>query len=385
MNTTKSGWLESSGPTRGAEHPYEVNVSRYAARKLQQLLSLVSFLSLCFEASAHHGQSLFERQSQITLDGIVTRYEWANPHVYVYVELEDDSGDRAVWEVEGQPPTILKRQGWSPDTLQVGDHVIVNAFPPRNPIRRIALGVTLETANGDRLALGFNPQLLSDTNLPRKARADGLSGTWSTILERSVAMPILVGPAARQDLPNDDERRNRLNWDLTEQGLQSVEEFRQESMLPGIECTPYPSPFLMVLPDVKVIEVEDDVVRIRSEFEGIERTVHMNVDSHDRAEFSLQGHSIGRWDGAALVVDTSHFAEHRVGNAMGVPSSTSKHLVERLSLNADGVTLTYRFELEDPEYLASPVTGEIRWTYAPDMTYAPEECDLENARRFIGD
>lgn len=348
-------------------------------------LPLVGLMGLCAPAEAHHGQSLFDRQSQITLEGVVTRYEWANPHVYVYVEIEDDSGERVVWEVEGQPPTILKRQGWLPDTLEAGERVSVTAFPPRDPTRRIGLGVTLQQSNGDRLALGFNPELLSDAGLAESAGANGLSGTWSTVLEQAVAMPILVGPVARPDLPDADRRRNLFSWELTESGARSVEAFNQESMLPGIECTPYPSPFLMVLPDVKVIEVESDIVRIRSEFEGVERIVRMDVGSHDGASFSLQGHSIGRWDGATLVVDTTHFAEHRVGNAMGVPSSTGKHLIERFTLNSDGESLTYHFELEDPEYLASPVTGEVQWTYAPHLTYAPAECDLENARRFIGD
>jgi hypothetical protein len=349
-------------------------------QRTTRLLVLLGLFSIGAEAKAHHGQNLFDRESPIMLDGVVRRFEWANPHVYVYVEAESDSGESVVWEVEGQPPTILKRQGWSPDTLEVGDPVIVTAFPPRDPARRIALGVELRVPNGDRLALGFNPQLLSAAERFGSSQAEGLSGTWSTILERSVAMPILVGPVARPDLPG----RPDFDWELTEQGLRAAEEFQQESMLPGIECTPYPSPFLMVLPDVKVIEIENDVVRIRSEFEGIERIVYMDVESHDGAALSLQGHSIGWWEGDTLVVDTTHFSAHRVGNAMAVPSSTRKHLVERFSLNADGESLTYRFELQDPEYLATPVTGEVRWTYARDSTYAPAQCDVENARRFIG-
>lgn len=349
-----------------------------------RLVLLVACLSFCAGATAHHGQSLFDRQSQITLDGVVTRYEWANPHVYVYVETEDDTSNKVVWEIEGQPPAILKRQGWSPGTLEVGERVLVTAFPPRSRTRNIALGVALQKEDGDRFAMGFNQRLLSDPNLYRTARADGLSGTWSPILNPSVAMPILVGPVARPDLPNVDERRNPFSWELTERGLRAVEEFRQESMLPGIECKPYSSPFLMVLPDVKVIELEDDVVLIRSEFEGIERTVHMEVNSHDGAAISLQGHSIGWWESDTLVVDTTHFEAHRVGNAMGLPSSSRKHLIERFTLSADGESLVYRFELQDPEYLAKPVTGEIRWTYAPNASFAPAKCDLENARRFIG-
>lgn len=350
-----------------------------------RLLSVAALLSVCIAARAHHGQSAFDRRTQITLDGIVTRYEWANPHVYVYVAVESDGGDTVVWEVEGQPPTILKRQGWAPDTLEPGDRVVVTAYPPRDATRSAALGVSLEAPSGRRLALGFNPQLLSNADSPSSAKADGLSGTWSTILEQSVAMPLLVGPVARPDLANADQRSNFFTGLLTEAGRRAAEEFRQESMLPGIECTPYSSPFLMVLPDLKVIEVENDVVRIRSEFEGIERTVHMGMSSHDGAVASLQGHSIGQWDGDVLVVDTTNFTPHRVGTAMGVPGGTRKHLIERLSLNSDRESLTYSFELEDPEYLMRSVTGEVQWAYAPDATYAPADCDLENARRFIGE
>ena len=76
---------------------------------------------------------------------------------------------------------------------------------------------------------------------------------------------------------------------------------------------------------------------------------------------------------------------HAAGNAVGLPSSASKHLVERLQLNPDGHGLTYRFQLEDPEYLAEPVTGEVQWAYEPGATYSPAACNLDDARRFIGE
>jgi hypothetical protein len=67
-----------------------------------------------------------------------------------------------------------------------------------------------------------------------------------------------------------------------------------------------------------------------------------------------------------------------------LPSSTRKHLVERFFLNPDRESLTYRFELEDSEYLAAPVVREVEWVYQPAFTYAPAACDPENARRFLG-
>ena len=61
-----------------------------------------------------------------------------------------------------------------------------------------------------------------------------------------------------------------------------------------------------------------------------------------------------------LVIDTAHFAEHRRGNSVGgLASSREKHLMERLRLGDDKTYLSYTFRLEDPEYLAEPVTGTL--------------------------
>jgi Family of unknown function (DUF6152) len=344
-------------------------------------LALAGSFAAPLSATAHHSMSMFDRSSPMTLDGVVTRYEWANPHVYVFVDVAADAGKRIVWAVEGQPPTILKRQGWSEDTLTVGDHVVVDVFGPKDSRRNIALGRVVHKADGTRLSMSFDAAALSKAGPVPPSTAIGLSGTWSTVLAPSVARPFLVGPVPRPDL----NLKTRFDWSLTEKGRQAVESFRQESMLPGIECIPYTSPFLMVIPGIKTIDVGDNLVRIRSEFEGVERTVHMRERSHDGAAVSRQGHSIGRWEDGVLVIDTRGFSDHAAGNAVGLPSSASKHLVERLQLNPDGRSLTYRFQLEDPEYLAEPVTGEVQWAYEPGATYSPAACNLDDARRFIGE
>jgi len=111
----------------------------------------------------------------------------------------------------------------------------------------------------------------------------------------------------------------------------------------------------------------------------------MDVASHEGAAVTAQGHSIGRREGEVLVVDTTHFAEHRSGAARGIPSGSQKHLVERFELNPDRTSMTYRFVLEDSGHLSAPVTGEVQSMYRPDVEFAPVACDLENARRFVGD
>jgi hypothetical protein len=83
------------------------------------------------------------------------------------------------------------------------------------------------------------------------------------------------------------------------------------------------------------------------------------------------------------VIETSAFAPHALGNGLGLESSPAKRLVERLTLDDDGTGLAYEFELTDPEMLAAPVTGTIRWVYRPDLAFMPEPCNRENARRFL--
>ena len=98
---------------------------------------------------------------------------------------------------------------------------------------------------------------------------------------------------------------------------------------------------------------------------------------------SVQGHSVGRWDGATLVVETTDFAPHAAGLGFTLPSSPNKRLIERLTLDADGKGLAYAFELADPEMLTAPITGGGRWIYRPDVEFAPLACNLQNARRFM--
>ena len=110
----------------------------------------------------------------------------------------------------------------------------------------------------------------------------------------------------------------------------------------------------------------------------------MNVDSHDGAERTHQGHSIGWWENDTLVGVTTHFSGHRSGNARGVPSGSQKHLIERFELTPERTGLSYSFFLEDSEHLTAPVSGEVRSAYRPDIAFNPVACDPENARRFLG-
>ena len=97
------------------------------------------------------------------------------------------------------------------------------------------------------------------------------------------------------------------------------------------------------------------------------------------------GHSIGWWDEDALVVDTANFTDHRSPYQMGVPSGAQKHVVERYRLNEEGTRMIVEFTLEDPEYIAEPLTHSRELIYSPQVELSSYDCDPEAARRFMSD
>lgn len=311
-------------------------------------------------AVGHHSRSIFDAGRVVTIEGTVTEYEWANPHVTVSVETEADSGDAVVWAFEGGATTFMRGWGWSSDMLAAGDHVIVEGHPLRTPGATTADVISIRTAD---ITLSENG--VAAAALPAPLGADDLSGIW--YVPQNLTYRQFTSASS---LP------------LTPKGAAALETYDDRTMNPQNECRDRTAPWLMAW-GIHKIEVSDRLISIRTEYDTVERTVHMDVASHEGAAISTHGHSIGHWEGEVLVVDTTHFADHRTGNARGVPSGSQKHLVESFELNPDGTGLIYRFELEDPEYLSAPVTGELQSAYRPDLGFEPIECDLEIAHRFL--
>jgi len=151
---------------------------------------------------------------------------------------------------------------------------------------------------------------------------------------------------------------------------------------PFTECVPYAAPRIMVYPVHTQIEVLEDRVLINVDWMNVERVVYTDGRGHPaNGERTIQGHSIGAWDGDTLVVDTTLFSEESV--LFGLPSSPSRRIEERLMPGEDGKTLTYSFRLEDAEFLTEPLVGTAVSDFRPDLEVTNGECDLEAAQRFL--
>ena len=118
---------------------------------------IVQTAALCLfagHAAAHHSMAMYDFDREIILQGVVTTFEWASPHIYVGIETTDAAGETIVMTIEGPAPLALEIAGWSEDSLMPGDQVVVAANPSNDADRMMVLGNSVLLANGEALAMG---------------------------------------------------------------------------------------------------------------------------------------------------------------------------------------------------------------------------------------
>jgi hypothetical protein len=317
--------------------------------------------------SAHHSPIIFDTDSVVVLQGQISRYDWANPHSYIFVEAVNDNGETTEWQLETDATPILQRNGWTPESLVPGDLVSVRASPDRRTDRAHAMLISLEKENGSVLT-----PTSGDQNAPSSVPRDAsLAGIWEQRFENFLEFRI-----------------QGLDVETTAKGTAARAAYEIRTDNPVSRCVAYPSPMIVAAPQyLNEITLHADRVTIRTEFYDVERTIFTDGRDHpENTERTNQGHSIGTWDGNVLVVDTTLFAEHRSTlPGTGLPSGPQKHVVERYALSEDGTEIRIDFMLEDPEFLAEPFTGTLEWHQSAYAEISAFGCTLDQATRFMSE
>jgi len=116
------------------------------------LIALVGLLALRSVAlSAHHSFAAeFDASKPVTLKGVVTQIDWANPHVWFYINVKDEDGRMVRWACEMGAPHQLQQRGWLRETMKVGDTVTVAGSLARDGAKR-ANARLVTTADGRTL------------------------------------------------------------------------------------------------------------------------------------------------------------------------------------------------------------------------------------------
>jgi hypothetical protein len=109
-------------------------------------------------AAAHHSFAMFDTASQITLTGVVTQFEWTNPHVYIELDVPGGAGVTH-WTIELGSPSILLRAGWTFNTIRQGDRITAVVSPlrsgePGSLLTRVTLSDGRVLGNGGPTGVG---------------------------------------------------------------------------------------------------------------------------------------------------------------------------------------------------------------------------------------
>lgn len=113
------------------------------------LILIMSALMVSRPLFAHHSSAAYDMEHPVNMRGVVTNMEWTNPHVFIFLDVKDDTGRVEEWRVEGNSPNMLVRTGWRREMIKAGDELMVNGAPAKNGSKVMRL-ITLTLTNGQK-------------------------------------------------------------------------------------------------------------------------------------------------------------------------------------------------------------------------------------------
>jgi Family of unknown function (DUF6152) len=353
---------------------------------------------------AHHElRAEFDETKPVTLRGIVTRFEWNNPHAFLYLDVKDPSGEIANWAVEWASPIDLRKAGWTRDSLKVGDSVTVEGWLARDG-SKLASGRTIVLASGKRLAEApetaatakqgqSKPTPRWPDGHPRLGVVPGEKGYWANPSATS-----LVETTAG-DIRMD---KNGLLAKLDDAGkvapfqpwAKGLYEYRQRTLLkddPMLSCLPPGGPrIFQVAHGVQFLE-QPERRRIFVMSGGGNRNWRLiNLDGRKLPQSedvtpTYFGYTSGHWDGDTLIVESNAFVERFWFSNGGLPHTEALRLTEKFS-RPDFNTLRYEVLVNDPGTYTRPWSSvwTLGWVADQDMQEYFCQDDSKDEPHMVG-
>jgi hypothetical protein len=307
-------------------------------------------------ALGHHSHASLDPTDIRVLTGVVTRYSWSMPHVYLKVEAPNLEGKVVEYSIELLHPGAMAARGWDKDTFKPGDRITWEGHHDRNKARAYA---SLEWAERNGVRVGHE----EGTGSAEISPSTDFTGMWN----RGPNQPTYFPPEG---------------WPLSEKGAALVAQF-SEDQNPVLECYDPGPPKSMTLPYAHRIRSQDaQTLLIERDLMDDTRVVHLDRSVPPGAP-SKMGHSIGWFENGDLVVETTNFTADRWGTHTGIDSSEQKQVRERFHLTDGGMGIEIEITVTDPVYLSAPATFTHRWVKVADRDLVRAPCTMESAKLWI--
>ena len=356
-------------------------------------------IALSHPAWAHHGFGRFDPTKDITIEGTLTGVDFVNPHAYVYFDAVGSDGAVIAMRCEMRAATVLRRSGWSAEMFVPGKHVKVSGNPHRDDsgscyVDTLTIGdaPTLEryqqlstatpgaaTTRPPRLPNGV-PNIAGDWAQEQYLIARPPDGGRGGLVPKSLVAAVESGELPFSEAPNAGWGARPVTFTAAGQAASDTLRDAAPDDNPRSRCEITSILFDWVF-DGPINRITQGGSEITMEYgRGITRTIHMSMSSHP-AEIapSRDGHSIGRWDGDTLVVDTVGFSPGIVAGT--VAHSDELHVVERFTLDPAKLALKRDYVAEDPVYFTDQYAGSD--TVLPaDAPFAEDRCEELTYRNY---
>jgi len=328
----------------------------------------------------------YDSSRAVKLTGVVTRIEWANPHAFLFVNARDTR-----WAVELGNPIALEHDGWTRNSLHVGDSVNVEGIAARDSTTRVFGKSVILTKTGKKLFTPIPRRAIAPAKEPaprwpdgqvRLGPAPGKKGYWGAASGNA-----LVDNTARKVAMNEEGLlRNLAEVDRVapfQPWAKAVYEYRQRTLLkddPLTRCLPPGGPRQFQMPNGFQFVEQRDLGRILLLLGGGNRnwrvifTDGRPQGQADEVVRSYYGNSVGHWEKDTLVVDVIGFNEHFWFANGGLPHTEALHLTERFT-RPDLGTLRYEVTVDDPRTYTRPWTGGWNVPWVPNEEMQEYFCE----------
>lgn len=119
------------------------------------LLTAALLMWVVPQAAAHHSFAVFfDETKSVTVSGSVTEFRFTNPHAIIEITRKTPQGQIETWRAETNAVTLLRRRGWTAESLKTGDMVTIDGWPSRDGSRYLRVR---RVVRSDGTVLGAPP------------------------------------------------------------------------------------------------------------------------------------------------------------------------------------------------------------------------------------